>query len=68
MAALPPDHATQSLVTSLVVARAEANRLGARLVVSLIGMAILSIDPTWTDGNDDPIAQNDNRSRPDQGG
>jgi len=66
MAALPPDHAKQSLVTNLVIAKAEANRLGSGLAASLIGMAILSISPTWTDGNNDPVAQNDNGSSPDK--
>lgn len=67
MAALPPDHATQTLVKRLAVAKIEANRLGARLAASLIGMAILSINPTLVDGDDDPIAQNDNPALPDQG-
>jgi hypothetical protein len=66
MAALPPDHATQSLVTNLIVAKAEADRLGARLAASLIGMAILSFSPTYTDGNVDPIARNDNQTLSDR--
>jgi hypothetical protein len=66
MAATPPDHAKQALLKRLATAKSEANRLGLGLAASLIGMTILSISPTWTDGNDDPIAQNDNRSVPDQ--
>lgn len=66
MAALPPDHAKQSLVTSLLIAKAEADRLGSGLAASLIGMAILSIRPAWAGGNSDPIAQNDNGSSPDK--
>lgn len=64
MAELPPDHERQLLLNRLVAARAEANRLDAAMTASLIGMAILSINPDWTDGS--PVALNDNRSYPDK--
>lgn len=64
MAELPPDPARQLLLNRLVAAKAEATGLDAETTASLIGMAILSIDPTWTD--DEPVAQNDNRSYPSQ--
>lgn len=64
MAELPPDHATQLLLNRLIADRIEAKRLGATMTASLIGMAILNIDPAWT--GDDPIAQNDNGSSPDK--
>jgi hypothetical protein len=60
MAESPPGHARQLLLDRLVAAKAEAVGLEAETTASLIGMAILSIDPTWTD--DEPVAQNDNRS------
>jgi hypothetical protein len=63
MAELPPDHARQLLLNRLVAAQAEAIGLNATTTASLIGMAILSIAPHWTD--DERVAQNDNRSRPD---
>lgn len=62
MAELPPDQARRLLLNRLVAAKAEADRLDAETTASLISMAILSIDPTWTD--DEPVAQNDNRSSP----
>lgn len=64
MAELPPDHTRQLLLNRLVAAKAEAAGLAAETTVSLIGMAILSIDPNWTD--DEPVAQNDNQSYPDK--
>lgn len=64
MAESPPDHATQILLNRLVVARIEAKWFSRTMTVSLIGTAILNIDPAWT--GDDPIAQNDNGSSPDE--
>jgi hypothetical protein len=66
MAAIPPDHAKRALLQRLSTARSEAKRLGFSVAASLIGMTILSISPTWTDSNDDPVAQNDNGSHPDK--
>jgi hypothetical protein len=64
MAELPPDQTRRLLLNRLMAAKAEADLLEAATTASLIGMAILSIDPSWTDG--EPVAQNDNRSAPDK--
>jgi hypothetical protein len=63
---LPPDQAKRSLLTNLVTAKAEANRLGATLAASLIGMAILCLGPVITANANDPPAQNDNQVPPDE--
>ena len=66
MAELPPDHPRQTLFNNLISAKTDAERLGATLAASLIGIAILCIGPGWTDTTSDPIARNDNRANPDQ--